>query len=503
LSRQLRSETRLENQQKILSQYFEKCGEPKARDDNGQVELIIQASSIAYQPETIRGVYRVTFRERSGRQVEGLLGMKASPLPRPLVIVKCGLQCGLGSASLLQAMMFLFDEGPFHVLLLPSTSSEEVQLQTGNIVVGGFDEGRQILDIAKILQSSQFSESTLISSVHVLGLSLGGHAALFAALYASFDPRPDGQFWIQSTSLACPVVDLRDSVESLYSPTLLGTFAFDKFWTQFANLLNRIPLLGEVLGAGGEARLRDVPNILAKTSVRYFQKMQSQPSWSRAPFEDVVIQSEEDFWHYNDFSRFAPMLKTDVFLWAARDDIVVLTEKNSERLVGSRGGSRGRVHGLITNRGNHCAFAGAYGWKIASTVLRSLILSQASLRSDQVHRVLVPELSRWGVFKPETRGFRFEARRDGWVDLKVLEFDRACAEASCQRVRSRALPLERFGLDRGHWPLNQAEQELLTRRLNAAVDFWPVNQRVWKWGDGIGEFEWTSFYPMEALGPSN
>ncbi len=488
----IRREANPSERLKLMVRYFERCGESQARDDNGGVELIIRASSIAYLPETVRGVYRVRLRERSGRQVEGLLAMKSSPVPRPLVIVKCGLQCGLGSSSLLQSLMHLFDEGPFHVLLLPSTSAEEVQLQTGNVVVGGYDEGRQILDLAKLLQSPDFSESLLITNVHVLGLSLGGHAALYAALYGSFDLRPSGQPWIRSVLAACPVVDLQDSVESLYAPTLLGTFAFDRFWNQFLSLVHRIPLLGEVMESGNNTKLRNVADILAKTSVRYFQKMQSQPSWSRAPFENVLVQDAEDFWRLNDFSRFADMLRIPVFVWAARDDIVVSTAKNTERLIGTKSASRAQIHALITDHGNHCAFSGAYGWRLAGSILRSSILAESPEWRQKNERIRIPQLSRVGTFRPETRGFEFRAQSDGRFEFRSYEFDRTCTQPSCERVRSVWVPMERLGISRAHWPLNQAEREMMTRRLNANVDIWPAGASRWSFGMKAEELEWIS-----------
>jgi hypothetical protein len=161
------------------------------------------------------------------------LFLKEASEPRPLIIVKCGLQCDLGTPTLKYLLSMLFDEGPFHVMLVPNITSKTYQIQNKIVSVGGFDEGRNVLAVAKYVDSDAFPFKEKISRVHVAGISLGGHAALYSGLYNSFDKKPNGDSYISTIFAGCPVVDLKSSVDGLYDGSTLGKIFEDYFWKQF------------------------------------------------------------------------------------------------------------------------------------------------------------------------------------------------------------------------------------------------------------------------------
>src|SRR5690606_31600793 len=96
---------------------------------------------------------------------------------------------------------------PFHVLVLGNTTGTHFVYDNRYVSIGGLIDGNSILNLLDWLESSPLAER--ISSFHLAGVSLGGHAILAAALYESF--RPARKIPVRSYLVQSPVVDIEAS----------------------------------------------------------------------------------------------------------------------------------------------------------------------------------------------------------------------------------------------------------------------------------------------------
>jgi predicted alpha/beta-fold hydrolase len=305
--------------------------------------------------------------------------LKNTADPRPLIIVKCGLQCDLGTPTLKYMLSLLFDEGPFHVMLLPNITSKTFQKQNKIVSVGGFDEGRDILAVAKYIDSDAFPFRSKISRVHVAGISLGGHGALYAGLYNSFEKKPNGESYISSVFAGCPVVDLKGSVEGLYDGSTLGNIFEDYFWKQFKEVSYFVPVVGKMWELKDQ-RKKDltVSQAVVEGALVHYKDMTADGESTVPAFKNVRVQNEVDLWHVNNFVNWSDLNTTPTFVWASKDDPIVKSPANVEKLIIKHGKqSNPHFQILLTDRGYHCGYTEAFTWKVAGETIRSLFVARS------------------------------------------------------------------------------------------------------------------------------
>lgn len=410
-------------------------------------------------------------------RVRGKLFLKSDGAPRPLVIVKCGLQCDLSSSTLKFLVSLLFDEGPFHLLLLPNVTAESFQIDNKIVSLGGFDEGRQILAVAKFVQSPEFQFRSRVSRVHVAGISLGGHSALYSALYNSHNLNESGGKYITSVFAGCPVVDLKESVYDLYDGSFLGGIFADLFWGQMKGVAPYVPVLGDYL-----EKLRGnfgvpVHEALAQITTPYYREVTMDPRWAYEPLSGYVVNDSRDMWRFNDFTNFAELNTTPTFIWASRDDEIVEARKNTDLILKKFSKNlppNYRI--LVSDRGYHCGYTDAYTWRVAGVALRSVFISQ-SPELKYLQNTLVKKLDY------ADKGPNFESRkiyRDGlkWkinagdATVKLVhDLSSYCGGwfSNCPKFQEAHVPFSAFGLNLDLIPKTEVQAQALTRWLNANV----------------------------------
>lgn len=442
----------------ILSDFFNECGETLSRGAGDPIDLLLHDSRLDYDYRTTRWFQEIEVGESRRAFNVGQLGLQPGPGKRPLVLLDCGLQCDVDGPSMRQLLMLLFDEGDFHVLALPSSSSKSYLKRNGRFAIGGLEEGRAFVKVANYMRyRSPWRDR--ISSVHVFGISLGGHASLYAALYASHMNLDRAA--IESFAAGCPVVDLERSVRRLYRPTLVGKFALKKFKSQIRGVLSSNPILQMVLGDRKRITYDDAIDITAEASALYYLNEGNHWFKRTPPFDGEEIKDHEDFWSYSRFQDFAELVDQNVFIWAAANDVVVHVSDNTEILRDVVERRKQNFKFLVTEKGGHCNFAKTFGWRTAGEIMRTHILVHSPKLLESRRERVIP-INYGDYFR--LRGYE-KIRSVRWYVREGFHSAVLTTTLSSGRRFEMIFDFDRLGIQI-EGPVSEVEAQALTRRLN-------------------------------------
>jgi pimeloyl-ACP methyl ester carboxylesterase len=393
--------------------------------------------------------------------------------------------------------MNLYDEGPFHVLLVPNITGSDFQRDNGILPLGGYDEGRQILKLAQWVQSPGFKYHKKISEVHLLGVSLGGSSTLYAALYASHNRKADGSAYINSAFVGCPVVDLEKSVQELYSGGIISQIFKRVFWHQMQAIANDVPVVREIIGDGDITKKHDlveIEELITRGALSYYKKATLRPDFNLAPFQDAKISNRDDLWNLNRFQNYADQVNLPVYVWAADNDKIVSAYKNADLLKG-----RDHYNLIRTPKGNHCMFSDSYSWKIMGAITRGIFVSKSRHLYSQLKTRILPlnmnsgappnETENWFAAdaKRKHRGVQWQAVANSDKINLIAYGIKSCLEDQGERELSKrrcvkGSSIRRFsyasvGISDDDRPQDDIEAQALTRWLNS---------NVWVWGAELG-----------------
>ncbi len=368
---------------KILD-FFGRCEKYHTLLGESDIRALLQLFNIDYEYQNVPFIKPLKLTMRDGAVLHALLAMKPDSHPRPLVIVQCGLTCTtVGSPSVRWPLMHLFDESPFHVLIVGSSTTAEFGITNRKFYTGGIQEGLYINEIAKWLKTKS-EISDLISSIHVQGMSLGGHGALYSALYSQ---EVENENLIRSTQAYCPVVELKPAMDNIMLNTPPGRFLQGKIWSQMQQMLGQVPVIDRMIPNGKKPSSERMKEIVAQASLEYFGTSTLLTGLLRKIFYILVSfpTTIDDYWKSNRFSTLVQGLRSPVIIWSADDDPAVLPSENSLVLLehANRPGSTLTV--LNTGRGSHCGFALSHGWDIYSTLMKSYILAYSPEFLEKYH----------------------------------------------------------------------------------------------------------------------
>ncbi len=311
----------------------------------------------------------------NGLKVHGLLALKPDKEPRPLVLIQCGLTCNtLTSGSPKSPLMHLFDESPFHVLLVGSSTSAEFAIANQRFYVGGFQEGQTLYQVAKWLRTKESGLSEVTSSIHLLGLSLGGHAVLYATL---FNDDPDNEKLIGSSQSLCPVVDLKPTIDFISTSSPPTLYLQSKIRAQLKQMIGKVPIIDQLLPDGRLPANSRLPEIVSRASLDFSEYV---PFFNAlfSFFKSLRPTSLADYWSLNDFKKQASHISTPTTVWAAIDDPAIPLSTNAGPLQDTVDKTSGSLQILTTPYGSHCAFDLSYGWDVVTVLMRSNILAQSA-----------------------------------------------------------------------------------------------------------------------------
>lgn len=388
----------IQDQARGMHSYFTRCDRSLREEAPRGLIALLKVASTEYDFCDHPNMRRVIVRLANGDVLRGYLALKPGTEKRPLVIAKCGVFCDAGSDSSLRfLMMHLFDESPFNVLAISNVTGANFVADNGFLAIGGFYEGQQIIQLAQLVKQSKLSDR--VSSIHVVGASLGSHASLYAAYLSPYNTPAGQPPLIASTLAACPVVDLQLSMRSLFSDPQFTvstrTWLARKAYNSAARAaISQNPAVAQLFPSA-DLPNEELPDAVAAMAVEHLKGLRK--GWALAPFTNISPSNLAQFWKLNRFNNYATQpLITPTLAFAGDDDKIVPATGNAKELetILARertppGTPATDLASMTIPGGNHCAFDIIYGWRTMSTVFRSFVLSHSPEMKGRGHTRLM------------------------------------------------------------------------------------------------------------------
>lgn len=455
--------------------YFARCqGELTHRSVLGRLGLL-KYSKFIYSFLSHPQVSEFLVRLPDGTKVPGILALKKDPRPRPLVIAKCGVFCSAWqTASLKSYLMHLFDQSPFNVLLLANQTGMDYIYHNKRISIGGLTEGYEVLQVGKWMLD-KWEYRARISSVHLMGISLGGNAAVLGAVYNDMYPLSSGKKVFNSVAAICPVVSLQPTLENLYRSQIAGR-AFAK--TTREHFLEAGRYITDVPDMISEDKMpnhrRGFPNFIGELAVASLNRRS-------------VPMDLSGFFKSNNFWNVKAEVQTPMLVWASKDDTVVSNRINAEVFEHDDLYEKSSHVGVLNLRyGDHCGFGTAYGGQASAAVLRTFVLQNSPefVMSYNAKRTI-----------PWTHGFRklgpqhehvgqawqfYTKNKNVKISFRVFNWSGGdqCYERGpwdsddvCIQTTEYWVPISALQALGARVPRTEAEAQALTREFNTKVEF--------------------------------
>lgn len=328
----------------------------------------------------------------NGVQIKGLLAMKTDQKRRPLIILRTGLFSNT-QEFYPERFLFLqlFEQSPFHVLVLESSSGSEFLKHNNSFSLGGFDEGLQNFWIAKALQSESEPISKYINDVHLAGLSMGGHGVMFSALLNQMNPiGKSGNLVLQSALAMCPLLNMQETLD--YHMTQSFSMDLMNYWAS-----RRLKVLNEkVPQLRTDHFIPDFSNWIQQNYRGPLIAMDGKVPGIQLPkqIEKIIGNSEHTsglFWKLNHYWPWFQGVHTPILVLSTQKDPIVSWFINSGRLEDGRLNLQdSNIRSFSFKEGYHCSFPIAYDWASLSNVLQTYFLKLSPGLQRETREIRVP-----------------------------------------------------------------------------------------------------------------
>ncbi|MFM6927296.1 MAG: alpha/beta hydrolase family protein [Bdellovibrio sp.] len=457
---------------KILKEYFGRCQKSLSRYSLKGTRALAKFGLYEYPFLQHPQVSKIFIPLSNGTKVPALVALKQDSRPRPLVVMKCGVFCSATQTpSTRNYVMHLFDQAPFNLVILANQTGFDYLYTNSSLSLGGWAEGFEALQAGKWLKE-KWEHKDRISSMHLMGMSLGGNAAVFGASYNDLYPMDDGKKVYNSVAAICPVISLRPTLEHLFDSKFVGTIFNRMARKQFVN---------------ARGYLTDVPDMLSDDK---FPKKNGMPEFigdlaSTSLQRRGIASTTTNFFKNNNFWNLKNKVQTPLFVWASKDDVVVNNQLNGQVMEHDEYyGKAANVGVLNMNYGSHCAFGAAYGFEASAVVLRTFVIEHSPEFFDSYKQDQMP----WNFgFKkiPDSyehvgQSWKFTAQSEK-VEVTFRLFDwrggEGCengpdqTQPSCVVIRKYQIPISSLKAMGARIPRNIVEAQALTREFNGKVQF--------------------------------
>jgi hypothetical protein len=342
----------------LYSKYWSACEQEVKTGRNDIWSNTIEMINYFIDLRNHASARQVVFHLPNDVGLKGLLAMKTDGKKRPLIIFRTGIFSHVTDfMSERPPFMQIFEQSPFNVLVLESMTGLEFLKNNKAFSLGGFDEGLQNFLIAREIQKKDQPLSKYISSVHMMGASMGAHGILYGTLLDELN----GRKTVRSTLALCPLLNLKDT---FYGHMTEGWKArIINFWTA--------PRMAAV-----HQHISDLDDSqIIQQTLAWLEKNYRGPVIGKIP--DVILpEGNEDFWSRNDFwSKFA-IVKTPVLIFSTENDPIVTWEKNSG-LIYNGTFDFPSFQFLKFSNGLHCSLAVSYDWAAVATMMQTFFLKNS------------------------------------------------------------------------------------------------------------------------------
>ncbi len=458
---------------KLARDYFVRCqGELTENNSKGLLSLLAFTQKKYYflsHPQ----IRKDSITLKDGTKVPAIFAIKADSRPRPLVVVRCGVFCSAGqTSSLMNYMMHLFDQSPFNVVFLSSQTGMDYIYANSRVSMGGWSEGYENLEVGSWLRNKwQFRDR--ISSIHMMGISLGGNAAVIGAGYNDEYVGLDGRRIFNSVTAICPVISLQPTLKKLYGSQVVGRVFARTSKNHFREARHYVKDVPDLLVEENLPDRLGMPNFIGEIVSTSLQRR-------------GVASTTSSFFKSNNFWNLKNRVKTPLLVWASKDDSVVNNSINAEVFEYDDYYEKSDTSGVLNLRyGNHCAFNASYGDQAAATILRTFVLKNSpefiedyktsgslkwswgapSLGFGQAHVI-----QKWEFFpKQSSAKVTFEIFNSLSPDCR--ESTPWQAKGYCIWEKSVWVPIEKLSSMGARVPRTEVEAQAITREFNTKAEF--------------------------------
>jgi predicted alpha/beta-fold hydrolase len=490
---------------KRLNFYFAKCGDQLHKGENGSLAGLIEFARAKYDPAENEKIKKVSFKFNDGTTVNGYMLVKDNKTKRPWVILKCGVFCSANfGPSVSNFTMALFDQSPFNLIVLENRTGTDHILSNSSLTIGGYLESYDFFMIGRWLkEDSEFKET--VESLHIMGVSLAGNAALFAAYLSPDYKDPDKSELFDSVTAICPVVNLKPTIDNMYADNLKGAIFSRVTWSELSKVKKVLTEGSEYFDSGSSPKVEEFPVMLGTLTSRYASKWADNP---KNESKTKPIRTIEDLWQNGQFTTLdLERIKVPLFVWASKDDVVVNNPINTKNLSETEWARTAENVGIVNlPLGNHCAFSTAYGYNTTAQVLKSFVLNNShNFKPKQIatsHGISLKKILKKGEFhlhqiwsakknSPDLN-LTFEVfskfKNLSCSNSETIDGVRGCLRRSYLTVKKSTL-----GLGFLENPKNTLETEIQTRWLNTNVVFKGLGDLIDRSTNEPDSVEWTSY----------
>lgn len=458
---------------KVVKQYFAKCQtELTSKKGLGALVEFARFQYLFFQNPQVK---KFPVKLDDGTIVPAILALKQDTRPRPLVVIRCGVFCSaVQSTSVMSYMIHMFDQSPFNVLFLANQTGMDYIYANKKVTLGGWSEGYESLMVGKWMQE-KWEHRDRISSVHLMGISLGGNAAVFGASFNDKYLLNNGQKVFKSVAAICPVISLKPTLDYLYSTQVVGrVFASNTkdHFSEAREYVKDVPdlLVDELI----PTKRTDMPNYIAGLASASLQRR-------------GIASTTSSFFKSNNFWNLTEEVKTPLLVWASKDDSIVNNTINAQVMVDDDIYEKSsNVSVLNLKYGNHCGFSAAYGFQASAAVLRTFVLNHSP---EFVDSYAQEGQMKWTFGSPSLsssyqhveQSFKFYNQSDKvTVNFKIFN-SRGGSNCSsngpwsaplhCLANMEYTVPVSALKAMGARVPRTTVEAQALTREFNTKVEF--------------------------------
>jgi|GEM_PF-5793810 len=365
---------------RMTKSYFDRCGETLRARNSSHDENINEIFRPSESPSSEPGVIRVgetTIRNfilkmPNGMMIKGLIALKDQKR-RPWIIAKCGVFCTVTAATSRSGhMLEIFNGLPFNIIFVSNRTAMDFIESNHRFDLGGYFEAEDLIYISQwLIHSSPYIN--IVDSIHLLGFSLGGAAAVFANNFISRGyVDMETRQYIKSVTALCPVTNLQPSLNFLFSNGIRGSVARNFTWQHLQKGRPFLSFVEPLLNINPVPWQKRFATLIGEMGM-YFGKRQVN-TLGKLPNP----QNMEEYWKFNNYLAMARNVELPLFVWAGDDDNVVPTDQNAKVLENSVLAMHSPELGVTTlPTGGHCAFGGEYGHNVVISVLKAFILNNS------------------------------------------------------------------------------------------------------------------------------
>jgi len=453
----------------LVQKYLKDCAEEVETGTSGTTANLIKMMSMSYEPQEHPFLHRVVFSLPGNIKLKGLLALKGDLKKRPLIVLRLGIFGNVEEFMPERAwMMMLFEQSPFNVLMLENMSGTDFLADNSRFSFGGYDEGIQNILVGQILKDPNEPLSRLVDSLHLFGVSLGGHGVLYASLLNDLNS-PKGQPLYNSFFGMCPVVNLEKNMNVVTTERPFS-YAVD-LWSQkrLAEITKSLPGLKDY----------EAFSFLNKTVSEVVRTYQGGLSYVSSLKLPEGLKDGAQFWKLNDFWKNYKNVKSPVLIFANHTDLLVPFAINSQLLqTKSMNLESSNISVVDFNYGIHCTLPISYDWKVISSILQTYFLSHSptfKLKEETLAMGLGDEGNSEFYKGPLKVGFKVQRPepKDAFVRIGV-EFENSKGKTDTMKLN---LPLSQFDFRFINPELSISEQTMIERWVNQNLNLTVVDER--------------------------